>query len=311
MSSSRSQTLTIFTRQLATMIASKLPVDVAVDIISTQGAEGEFRAVLRKVRDDIRAGGKLAEAIARHPGWFPDLYVTMVKAGEQGMLDAILMRLAAYLEATAAFKAKILAGILVPAVAAAVAGLAGLYLLHSGSGIGGSIAAVVAVILCAAPALVAWAILPTGRFLPVMRPVMKSLEVARFARIMGTLQRCGVPIIDGLDVTASSSIDPAFASAVRSSANRLRGGERSLAVAMKETGKFPPMVVQMTGVGEETGKLDDMLLRVADFYDVECEAVVERLNQVAAIVLTFLVAAGMALLVQGWVLYQIAERVGK
>jgi type IV pilus assembly protein PilC len=308
MNSSRSNLIVLFTRQLATMISSKLPVDVAVDIISTQGAEGEFREVLRKVRDDLRGGNTLAEALVRHPGWFSGLYTTLVKVGDKdGTLDAILQRLAAYLEATAAFKAKILDGTLVPAVAAAIAGLAGLYLL----GASGPVTAVLAVVLCTAPAIVVLAVLPTGRFLPVMRSIMKRVEVARFARILGTLQRCGVTLIDGLEVTAGNAFDPSFASALRAIGNRLRGGERSLAVVMKETGVFPPMVSQMVGAGEETGKLDDMLFRVADFYDAECEAAVERLNGIAATVLTFVVAAGMALLIQGWIMHQMAGRIGR
>jgi len=311
MSDSRLAVVTLFTRQLATMIAHGMPVDVSLDIIAGQADDASLRDLLRLIRDDVRAGSRLSEALAKYPGWFSALYVTVVKAGERGSgLDNVLNRLAAFLEKSAAFRSHILGGIVVPAVAAALAGLAGLWLLHAYSGIGGGVAVMVAVALCAMPAYLVLAFLPTGRSLPGMRPILQRVDLARFARIMGTLQRSGVPVIEGMETTAKSALNPAFGAAVMGAAERLRGGEQSIAVVMKETGAFPPMVVQMVAAGEETGKLDDMFLRIADFYDAECEAMVERMNRAAATILTFVVAGAMALLIQGWILYQMAVRVG-
>jgi type IV pilus assembly protein PilC len=289
-----------------------MPVEVSLGIIAEKIGDASIQDAVRRIRDDVKSGTTLGEALAKHPCLFSDLYVTVVKVGEdQDSLGTVLVRLATYLEKAAELRAKILGGILVPAVVAAVAGLAGLWLLHANAGIGGGVAATLAVILCALPVFIILAALPTGRFLPGVRSMIQKVDLARFARTMGTLARSGVPILEALEVTARSALNPAFGSAIRTARERLRSDGSSIARVMMETGAFPPMVVQMVGAGEETGKLDDMLLRIADFYDSEAETMVDRVNRAAATVLTFTVAVAMALLVQGWIVTQIVERFGK
>jgi len=306
--------LAIFTRQFATMINAGLPLVQCLDILTKQTEKEGFRHVIGQVMRDVEAGTTLAEALGKkeHSKVFDELFVNMVEAGEAGgILDNILQRLATYIEKAEALKRKIKGAMVYPAVVLSVAVLATSFMLifiiptfarmFSGFGaelplptkivmglssflrsywwalVGGMIASVVGI--------QRYYLTEKGRIqidtlllkIPVLGDVLRKGAVARFTRTLSTLISSGVPILNGLDITARTSGNRVIENAIMAARVSIREGE-TISAPLRQSTVFPPMVVQMISVGEETGALDDMLTRIADFYDDEVDTAVDSLT---------------------------------
>jgi type IV pilus assembly protein PilC len=303
--------IVIFTRQFATMINSGLPLVQSLDILAEQTENMSLRKVIQEVLYDVESGHTLADAMGKHPKVFTELFTNMVAAGEAGgILDTILLRLATFLEKNDALVRKIKGAMVYPGVIFSVAGAAIAILLifviptfqnmFASAGIplplptrvviGASAFlqgywwAVIIAVIAAVFALRAMAANPHGRLLldklmlnlPVLGDMQRKAAVARFTRTLGTLVSSGVSILEGLEITAKTAGNRVIHDAVMGSRASIAGGE-TISGPLKESGVFPPMVVQMINVGEQTGGLDEMLSKIADFYDEEVDAAVEVL----------------------------------
>jgi type IV pilus assembly protein PilC len=307
----KTKDIVIFTRQFATMINAGLPLVQSLDILAKQTENKAFAKVIGRVQHDVESGNTLADALRQHPRVFTDLYVNMVAAGEVGgILDVILLRLATFLEKNDALARKIKGAMVYPAVilVVAVAAVATLLIvviptfqqMFEGAGvalpgptqfviwlsamlqaywyvIGGVIAAVVILIRqiykTSAGRLAIDQMLLRA---PIFGNLLRKTAVARFTRTLGTLVSSGVAILEGLEITARTAGNRVIHDAVMESRASIAGGE-TIAEPLKRAGVFPPMVVQMINVGEQTGGLDEMLTKIADFYDDEVDQAVEAL----------------------------------
>jgi type IV pilus assembly protein PilC len=303
--------IVIFTRQFATMINSGLPLVQSLDILAEQTENQSLRKTIQEVLYDVESGHTLADAMGKHPKIFTQLFVNMVAAGEAGgILDTILLRLATFLEKNDALVRKIKGAMVYPAVIFSVAGAAICILLifviptfqnmFASAGIPLPLPTrivigmsqflqsfwwlVIAGVIVAVFAIRATAANPTGRLyldklmlnLPILGDMQRKAAVARFTRTLGTLVSSGVSILEGLEITAKTAGNRVIHDAVMGSRASIAGGE-TISGPLKESGVFPPMVVQMINVGEQTGGLDEMLTKIADFYDEEVDAAVEVL----------------------------------
>jgi type IV pilus assembly protein PilC len=303
--------IVIFTRQFATMINSGLPLVQSLDILATQTENKAFAKVIAQVQHDVESGHTLADALRQHPKVFTDLYTNMVAAGEVGgILDVILLRLATFLEKNDRLIRKIKGAMVYPAVilTVAVAAVALLLIMviptfqnmFDGAGIAlpGPTRFVIFLsetlqsywyVFIAAIAAAVFIIrtiyrtkdgrLAIDRLLlraPIFGNLLRKSAVARFTRTLGTLVSSGVSILEGLEITARTAGNRVIHDAVMESRSSIAGGD-TIADPLKRSGVFPPMVVQMINVGEQTGGLDEMLTKIADFYDEEVDQAVEAL----------------------------------
>ncbi len=303
--------IVIFTRQFATMINSGLPLVQSLDILAEQTDNTALRAVIRDVLYDVESGHTLADAMGKHPKVFTELFVNMVAAGEAGgILDTILLRLATFLEKNDALIRKIKGAMIYPAVIFTVAGLAVITLLifviptfqqmFEAAGVPLPLPTRIVIAMSQVLQDYWWALgggvigavfliryaytTDAGRLnidrlllvLPVLGDLQRKSAVARFTRTLGTLVSSGVSILEGLEITAKTAGNRVIHDAVMNSRASIAGGE-TIAGPLKESGVFPPMVVQMINVGEQTGGLDEMLTKIADFYDDEVDTAVEAL----------------------------------
>ena len=303
--------IVIFTRQFATMINAGLPLVQSLDILGEQTENQSLAKVLGEVLYDVESGHTLADAMGRHPKVFSELFVNMVAAGEAGgILDTILLRLATFLEKNDALVRKIKGAMIYPAVIFSVAGMAIVILLifviptfqtmFESAGIPLPLPTRIVIGMSQFLQAFWWALLigivalvfgirqaystDGGRLfidrlmlaLPILGDLQRKAAVARFTRTLGTLVSSGVSILEGLEITAKTAGNRVIHDAVMSSRTSIAGGE-TIAGPLKESGVFPPMVVQMINVGEQTGGLDTMLTKIADFYDDEVDAAVEAL----------------------------------
>ena len=306
--------LAIFTRQFATMINAGLPLVQCLDILSKQTEKDNFRQIIAQVMREVEAGNTLAESLAKKENnrVFDELYVNMVEAGEAGgILDDILARLATFIEKAEALKRKIKGAMVYPAVVMTVAILATAFMLifiiptfaKMFTGFGAELPLPTKIVMGLSSFLRSfwWVILlgigGLGAFIqryyrteeghmridrlllrvPVLGDVIRKGAVARFTRTLGTLISSGVPILTGLEITARTSGNRVIQEAIMAARASIREGE-TIAAPLRVSSVFPPMVVQMISVGEETGALDDMLTRIADFYDAEVDTAVESLT---------------------------------
>ena len=307
----RTRDIVIFTRQFATMINSGLPLVQSLDILAEQTENQHLRKVIQDVLYDVESGHTLADAMGKHPKVFTELYVNMVAAGEAGgILDTILLRLATFLEKNDALVRKIKGAMIYPAVIFTVAGMAVIILLifviptfqNMFEQAGVDLPLPTRIVIGASDFLQNfwWAVAggvvilifgvrqiyrtDAGRLaidrvllgLPIFGDLQRKAAVARFTRTLGTLVSSGVSILEGLEITAKTAGNRVIHDAVMGSRASIAGGE-TIAGPLKESGVFPPMVVQMINVGEQTGGLDEMLTKIADFYDEEVDAAVEAL----------------------------------
>jgi len=306
--------LAIFTRQFATMINAGLPLVQCLDILSKQTQNENFRTTIAQLMRDVEAGTTLAEALGKkeHSKVFDELFVNMVEAGEAGgILDNILQRLATYIEKAEALKRKIKGAMVYPAVVMSVAVLATVFMLifiiptfaRMFTGFGADLPLPTKIVMGLSTFLRSywWILLGTvvvgavafqryyitekGHMqvdklllrVPVMGDVIRKGAVARFTRTLSTLISSGVPILNGLEITARTSGNRVIQEAIMSARASIREGE-TIAAPLRQSTVFPQMVVQMISVGEETGALDDMLGRIADFYDDEVDTAVDSLT---------------------------------
>jgi type IV pilus assembly protein PilC len=301
----------IFTRQFSTMINAGLPLVQALDILATQSENPALKDVTRQVVFDVESGNTLADAMRKHPRAFSDLYVNMVAAGEAGgILDTILMRLAVFMEKNDALVRKVKGAMIYPGVIISVAAIAITVLLifviptfetmfasanialplptRIVIGISRGLKSYWYIVIGAAMGIyfairnyyrTAGGKLTIDKLLlkmPVLGDVLRKSAVSRFTRTLGTLISSGVSILDGLEITAKTSGNRVIQDAIMESRSSIAGGD-TIAAPLKKSAVFPPMVISMIAVGEQTGGLDEMLTKIADFYDEEVDAAVSGL----------------------------------
>lgn len=304
--------LSVFTRQFSTMLNAGLPLLSCLEILGKQTESAGLRRVLAEVRGDVEGGLSLADALRRQPKVFDNLYVNMVESGETGgALDVILLRLATYLEKMEVLMRKIKGAMIYPAIISLVAaGAISVMLLfvipifaQMFEGVGAELPAMTRVVIGMSNLLKVWAIPgiiiiialftilrrwhktesgaramdPLLLKMPVFGDLMKKQSIARFSRTLSTLLSSGVPIIDALEITARSSGNWVVEDAILKARTSIKGGE-NIADPLSKTTVFPPMVTQMIAIGEASGGLDEMLSKVADFYDAEVDQAVENLT---------------------------------
>ncbi len=304
--------LSVFTRQFATMLGAGLPLLSCLEILSKQTESVGLKRVLDEVRTDVEGGLSLADALRRQPKAFDNLYVNMVESGETGgALDTILQRLATYLEKTVALQRKIKGAMIYPAIISVVAvGAIAVLLIFvipifakMYQGVGRELPGMTHLVIkisnfmkvAALPILIGLILLftiirrwhktesgaktldPLFLKTPVFGDLIKKQAIARFSRTLSTLLSSGVPIIDALEITAKSAGNWVIEDAILKARVSIKGGE-NIADPLSKTAVFPPMVTQMIAIGEASGGLDDMLSKVADFYDDEVDQAVENLT---------------------------------
>ncbi len=315
--------VTLFTRQFATMISAGLPLLQCLKILKDQTENKSFKKVLDQMISDVEGGSTLADSMAKHKGVFTTLYVNMVKAGEEGgALDTILNRLAGYLEKTEALVRKIKGALVYPIVIVVVSVIAMAVLLifvipvfaqmfqsFGGDlplptkvvmGLSDFLRANIFIILIVVTALIVafnfYKKTPQGKVvvdrislkIPVFGDLIQKQTIARFTRTLATLLSSGVNIISALETTAKTSGNAVVEMAIMKARSAIQEGEQ-ISVPLSKEKVFPPMVVQMIRIGEETGGLESMLIKVADFYDEEVDAAVETLmSALEPIVIVFL-----------------------
>jgi type IV pilus assembly protein PilC len=303
--------LAIFTRQFSVMIDAGLPLVQCLEILGSQQENKTFAKVLQQTRMDVEGGSSLADAMRKHPKAFDDLYTNMIAAGEAGgILDTILKRLATYIEKSVKLKAQVKGAMVYPVAVITIAGIVITVILWKViptfaamfAGLNAELPLPTRFVIALSnwlvrllPFLVVGGVLLTVAFkryyathggrrmvdgivlkLPILGPLMRKIAVARFCRTLSTLISSGVPILDGLEITARTAGNAIVEDAIMVVR---KGVESGLTVAqpLKETGVFPPMVIQMIGVGEQTGALDAMLSKIADFYEEEVDQAVANL----------------------------------
>jgi len=307
----KTRDVVIFTRQFSTMINSGLPLVQALTILSEQTDNKALAAVTRKVVFDVESGNTVADALSKHPKAFTNLYVNMVAAGEAGgILDTILMRLATFLEKNDALVRKVKGAMIYPSVIMSVAAIAIIVLLlfvipvfeSMFASVGQALPLPTRIVIAASKFLNAyWWVLGGGviafgflfkRYyasssgklvidrlalkMPVLGDVLRKSAVSRFTRTLGTLISSGVSILEGLEITAKTAGNRVIQDAIMASRASIAGGD-TIAQPLQKSKVFPPMVISMIAVGEQTGGLDEMLSKIADFYDEEVDAAVSNL----------------------------------
>jgi type IV pilus assembly protein PilC len=307
-----SKELAIFTRQFSVMIDAGLPLVQCLEILAGQQENKTFQKILNGTRASVEGGSTLSAAMKQYDKVFDALYYNMVEAGETGgILDTILQRLSSYIEKNVKLKRAVKSAMIYPIAVLGIAGGVIILLLwkvvpifitlFNGLGVDlplptrivimmsnfiGSIYGLLILVFFAGVvfALKFWYGTPQGRYaidsvllrLPLIGILLRKIAVARFTRTLGTLISSGVPILEGLDITARTSGNAVVERAITATRKAVEAG-RSLVDPLKETDVFPGMVTQMIGVGEQTGAMDAMLQKIADFYEDEVDAAVKDL----------------------------------
>lgn len=319
----KTQQLVIFSRQLATMVASGIPIIGSIEALMDQMEDRAFQAVLKRIRDEVEAGSSMSEALAKHPRVFSEFFLNMVRAGESsGRLDEILDRLANYLEKIEALRRKVQASLYYPAVVSVLAFSISAFLVivivpkfkEIFTTLGGNLPLPTRILLQTSDVLRQYLVLeaaalvalmagfqiyirtPRGRAwfdrlklrLPIVGKLLRKVAIARFARTLATLVRAGVPILAAMDIVARTAGNKVIEEAVMAARTSVREGE-NIADPLAQSKAFPPMVTRMIAVGEKTGELEKMLTKVADFYESEVDAAVSGLTSlIEPLVIAFL-----------------------
>ncbi|MCK8114417.1 type II secretion system F family protein [Anaerosoma tenue] len=304
--------VTIFARQFATMINAGLSLTKCLSILADQAENKEMRDIIAQLNRDVEAGQSLSEAMMKHPKIFPPLFYNMVKAGETGgVLDEVLLRVADLFEQDAHLRGRVKSAMMYPMVISILVVVVVIAMMvfvvptfiemFSGAGqelplptqvlvamsdyvasIKGVITAIVLVILFFV--FKQWTKTDSGKFIwdgiklrmPVAGNIIRKTSVARFTRTFGTLVAAGVPILSAMDIVADTAGNEVVTRALKSARGAIKEGE-TIAKPLGESPVFPGMVVQMVAVGEETGALDQMLIKIADFYDEEVGTAIDGL----------------------------------
>jgi type IV pilus assembly protein PilC len=305
------RSLAAFTRQFAVMIDAGLPLVTCLDLLGTGESDRGLAHAILHTRGEVERGSSLADAMKKHPAVFDPLYANMIAAGETGgILDTILERLAIYIEKAVKLRGQVRSAMIYPAAVITIAGIVIVVILWKviptfaalfaglgaelplptrivvalSDGLVGSLPWLVGGVVGSVFAFRRYAATPNGRrvvhsallAMPVLGPLLRKIAVARFCRTLGTLIASGVPILDGLDITAATSGNAVIEDALLTARRSIERGD-TIAAPLRQTAVFPPMVVQMIGAGEATGALDTMLGKIADFYEEEADAAVAGL----------------------------------
>ena len=309
----RAGDIAVLSRQLATMLEAGVPLVQAFEIIGRGHENPKMQELVLAIKTDVEAGSSLAEALAKHPLHFDDLYVNLVRAGEHaGVLDSLLDKIATYKEKTESLKGKIKKALFYPTAVLVVAVLVTILLLvfvvpqfetmfqNFGADLPAFTRLVIdmsrfmqdwwwAVLLGIAGVVIGFRELHkrSPRFrrgfdrvmlrLPIVGPILRKAAIARYARTLATMFAAGVPLVEALQSVAGATGNAEYAEAVLQMREAVATGQQ-LQLAMRQTGLFPHMVVQMVAIGEEAGSLDEMLSKVADFYEEEVDNAVDALS---------------------------------
>ena len=308
----KTQEMVVFTRQLATMISSGIPLVEGIEILAEQTTNLGFKATLEEIAANVRAGKDLSQALGQHPRIFPNIYVNMVKAGEaSGQLDIVLTRLAEYQEASAKLKAEIKAAMTYPVVSLIMVLGITLFLLvfiipkfeEMFFSLGVELPAITKGLLATSIFLknyilywsvglillivfaIQYARTEKGQLLrdrlflkmPVFGPLFSKVAISRFSRTFATLIQSGVPILGALEIVSETCGNRIVANAITKASESVRQGE-TLGEPLAEGGVFPPMVTRMISIGEKTGALETLLEKISDFYDEQVKTTVESLT---------------------------------
>lgn len=338
----------VFTRQFSTMIDAGLPLVQALDILSAQAGNKKFSAILSQIKNDVEGGSTFADALLKHPRTFSELYANMVAAGEAGgILDTVLNRLAVYMEKTIKLKRKVKGAMIYPTVVTAVAVLVVTIIMvyvvptfaQMFSSLGGTLPAPTRIVIGVSRFLsgIGGAILlalfigtvifviqfrrtPKGKFAidrlllksPVFGQLLIKVAVAKFTSTLSTLVSSGVPILEGLEITAKTAGNKVVEKSVYAVRTAVQEG-KTLAEPLAKEKIFPNMVVQMISVGESAGALDTMLSKIADFYDEEVDAAVSNLTaMIEPLLMVFLGGTvGYIVIAMYLPIFKIMQLVGK
>lgn len=338
--------IVVFSRQLSTLVSSGVPIVQGLTILCEQAEHPTFRDVIQNLRTDIEAGLSIADAMKKHPNAFTELYVAMIRAGEVGgILDTILERLSAYLEANEALKGKVKSALMYPIVVFSAAGVITIFLIvfvipifkDIFAGFGADLPFLTQIIINISDFLRSkilymippiglavwgfkkWAKTQSGRWkidaislkLPIFGILLKKVAIAKFSRTLGTLIKSGVPILQGLETVAKTAGNKVIEAAIDSSQKSIKEGGR-ISDPLKKANIFPPMVIQMISVGEETGGLDTMLTKIADFYDTEVDTAVKGLtSMLEPLIMIFLgVVIGTIVIAMFMPMFALGDMVG-
>ena len=317
------KSLAVFTRQFSVMIDAGLPLVQCLEILGGQEEDKNFAETILATRSDVESGASLADAMKKHPKAFDPLFTNMIAAGEAGgILDTILKRLATYIEKAVKLKAQVKSAMIYPIAVIVIAVLVVGVILWKViptfaalfAGLGAQLPLPTRIVIALSDFLVnfmPFIIVGIGAVgygfksyygtvggkyqidgitlkLPVLGMLMRKIAVARFCRTLSTLLSSGVPILDGLEITARTAGNAVVEEAILKTRKSIERGE-TISAPLRETGVFPPMVTQMIAVGETTGALDTMLAKIADFYEEEVDtAVAGLLTLLEPIMIAFL-----------------------
>ena len=340
--------LQIFTRQLATMIDAGLPLVQCLDILAAQTPNKIFARILGQIKASVEQGSTFSDALRRHPKVFDELYVNLVAAGEVGgILDTILNRLAVYIEKAVKLRAQVKSamfypiGILVVAIGVIAVMLVKVIptfeAMYKDMGPGAKLPAATQFVINLSDGFIAKWYLYVGIFfgsifglammrrtergremfdramlrLPVMGPTLRKIVVARFTRTLGTLLSSGVPILDALDICAKTAGNRVVQAGINKARDKISEGH-DMAGPLAESRVFPAMVVQMIGVGEQTGAMDQMLQKIADFYEEEVDAAVAAMTSlIEPIMMAFLgIVVGGLIIAMYLPIFSLAGNIG-
>ena len=339
--------LVVFTRQFATMIDAGLPLVQCLELLSTSGENKALKNILVDVKGFVEGGGTFSDGLARHPKLFDELFVNLIRAGEiGGILDTILNRLAVYIEKRVKLKRQVRGamvypiGILCVAIIVIVVMLTWVipsftsmfaefggedslpaltqFVINLSDGFLNNIVFIIVGAIALGFAFTYSYRSKTGKpiyhrlllTMPIIGPVMRKIAVARFTRTLGTLLSAGVPILDALDVVKKAAGNVVVENAIHQTTEKISEG-RTMAEPLMETNVFPPMVVQMIGVGEQTGALDTMLNKIADFYEEEVDVAVAALTSLLEPLMMVFIGGivGVILIAMYLPIFQIAGKV--
>ncbi len=337
----------VFTRQFSTMIDAGLPLVQALDILASQVASKKFASVITQIKNDVEGGTTYADALHKHPRVFSELYANMVAAGEAGgILDTVLNKLANYMEKSIRLKRKVKGAMIYPSVVTAVAALVIVIIMvyvvptfqqmfaqlggnlpaptkivigmsHFLGGIGGLLT--LAFLAAVGVGLFQFRRTPKGKYitdriflkLPIFGPLLLKVAVAKFTSTLGTLVASGVPILEGLEITAKTAGNKVIEKSVMNVKTAVQEG-KTLAEPLGKEKIFPNMVVQMISVGESAGALDSMLSKIAEFYDEEVDTAVSGLTaMIEPLLMVFLGGAvGFIIIAMYMPIFKIMQLVG-
>jgi type IV pilus assembly protein PilC len=338
--------IAIFTRQFSVMLDAGLPLVQCLEILGDQEENRTFQQIIHQVRSDVESGASLADAMRKHPKAFDNLFTNMVAAGESGgILDIILQRLSVYIEKAVKLNSQVKAALIYPVSIIVIAALVVFIILWKVipvfaqlfAGLGSEMPLLTRIVISASNfvadyfflilalivagyiAINRWHRTPHGRRIldglllkiPVVGMLLRKISVARFCRTLGTLTASGVPILDGLEITGKTAGNAIIEDAVMAVRKSVEEG-KTISEPLAQTKVFPSMVVQMINVGEQTGALDQMLSKIADFYEEEVDTAVAGLMKLIEPVMITVLGAVIGTIVAAMYLplYSILSKIG-